>query len=348
MEKNITRPFPTPVQSLVNAIRQRYGEHVVAVLMYGSCLRGGDPFDGLVDLYVLVDDYNKAYTNRWLAWVNKLLPPNVFYLEADYQGRTVRAKYAVVTARDFERGMMWFHSYLWGRFSQPCLIIHGGECADFPGAQPSISHWVAKVLIKAAATFVANTMPMLPPCFDARTLWTTGLRLSYSAELRAEMGEARANQLFEYGEGYYQTLTLPLIKRLTYLQKSVSQKSILGVLQRSQSGKVRFSGSAIAEDVAFCDILKQTEAEEYCLEIPESIRKKCRLLWQARRIQGKALSLLRLIKALFTFQGGVDYIIWKLERHSGRKIEVPQKVRKHPLIFGWGMLWQLYRQGVFR
>ena len=36
-----------------------------------------------------------------------------------------------------------------------------------------------------------------------------------------------------------------------------------------------------------------------------------------------ALSVLRLLKALFTFEGGLDYIAWKLERHSGQRIEVP-------------------------
>ncbi|KXJ39692.1 MAG: hypothetical protein AXA67_11545 [Methylothermaceae bacteria B42] len=314
MEKTITQPFPEPVQSLVEAIRRSYGEHVVAVLMYGSCLRSGDPFDGLVDLYVLVDDYNKAYRKRWLSWANRLLPPNVFYLEANYQGRTLRAKYAVITAKDFERGMRWFHSYLWGRFSQPCLILHIGELdkvdAVLPKAEQSIPQWVAKVLIKAAATFVTNTVPMLPPCFDVRTLWTTGLQLSYGAELRAEMGESRANQLFDYAKNYYQTLTPFLIQQLPYAKKK--------------------------------------ETESYCLEIPETKRLRCRILWKVRRLQGKILSLLRLIKALFTFQGGVDYIIWKLERHSGRTIEVPPKVRRHPLVFGWVMLWRLYRQGIFR
>jgi len=67
-----------------------------------------------------------------------------------------------------------------------------------------------------------------------------------------------------------------------------------------------------------------------------------------RRIQGKALSLLRLAKAVFTFRGGVDYILWKLERHSGVKIEASERVRRHPLIYGWGLAWRLYRQGILR
>jgi hypothetical protein len=55
-----------------------------------------------------------------------------------------------------------------------------------------------------------------------------------------------------------------------------------------------------------------------------------------------------LMKASFTFQGGIDYIAWKLERHTGIPVEVSPRVRRHPLIYGWGMLWRLYRRGVFR
>ena len=65
-------------------------------------------------------------------------------------------------------------------------------------------------------------------------------------------------------------------------------------------------------------------------------------------VQGKLLSILRLTKALFTFEGGLDYIAWKLERHSGQPIEIPPRVRRWPLVFVWGFMWKLYRRGVFR
>jgi len=58
--------------------------------------------------------------------------------------------------------------------------------------------------------------------------------------------------------------------------------------------------------------------------------------------------VLRLLKSLATFRGGVDYIIWKLERHSGEKIKVSPRVRRYPVIFIWGLFWRLYRRGIFR
>jgi len=72
------------------------------------------------------------------------------------------------------------------------------------------------------------------------------------------------------------------------------------------------------------------------------------LAWRIRRVTGKLLSIVRILKAWTTFHGGLDYLFWKLERHAGRKIEVPQRVRNRPILYVWGFLWQLYREGVFR
>jgi hypothetical protein len=70
--------------------------------------------------------------------------------------------------------------------------------------------------------------------------------------------------------------------------------------------------------------------------------------WRIRGITGKFLALARILKAWITFDGGFDYIIWKLERHSGRHIDVPERVRRRPALHMWGFFWRLYREGVFR
>ena len=89
-------------------------------------------------------------------------------------------------------------------------------------------------------------------------------------------------------------------------------------------------------------------AARYHARIGPSSRLVSRISWPVRQLQGKILSVLRLLKALFTFEGGLDYIAWKLERHSGQPVEIPDKVRRYPLIFIWGLFWQLYRRGIFR
>ena len=57
--------------------------------------------------------------------------------------------------------------------------------------------------------------------------------------------------------------------------------------------------------------------------------------------------LAQAVVTFFAFQGGLEYIVWKLERQSGTRIEVSERVRRYPLIFAWGLFWRLYRRGIF-
>jgi hypothetical protein len=47
----------------------------------------------------------------------------------------------------------------------------------------------------------------------------------------------------------------------------------------------------------------------------EIISSKAAWTWRLRSVWGKTLNLLRLIKAAFTYKGGINYIKWKLQRH---------------------------------
>jgi len=72
------------------------------------------------------------------------------------------------------------------------------------------------------------------------------------------------------------------------------------------------------------------------------------VIWQTRFFIGKGLSIMRLLKAVFTFENPLDYLVWKIERHTGIKEEPTRLQRKHPLIFSWSLIWRLYRKGGFR
>jgi hypothetical protein len=67
--------------------------------------------------------------------------------------------------------------------------------------------------------------------------------------------------------------------------------------------------------------------------------------WSLRRWQGKALSIARLLKAAFTFQGGADYAAWKIKRHSGVDIPVTDWQRRHPVLASIILLPKLLRKG---
>jgi hypothetical protein len=70
--------------------------------------------------------------------------------------------------------------------------------------------------------------------------------------------------------------------------------------------------------------------------------------WKARQRKGKALTVARLAKASFTFAGGVDYLAWKISRHSGVPIEVTPWQRRWPLLAAVTLLPRLLRRGAIR
>jgi hypothetical protein len=86
----------------------------------------------------------------------------------------------------------------------------------------------------------------------------------------------------------------------------------------------------------------------YEARIPRRTRFVCRQSWRLRFFQGKVLSVLRLLKSAFTFVGGMDYILWKIERHSGVRVELPPRLRRRPLAAACVLAWRLYRRGGFR
>ena len=64
--------------ALLGQLRARHHDAICGILLYGSCLRSGDIYDGLLDLYLICDGYRAAYRNPLPAGANWLLPPNVF------------------------------------------------------------------------------------------------------------------------------------------------------------------------------------------------------------------------------------------------------------------------------
>ena len=65
------------ISAVADAARRRHGPGIAAVLFYGSCLRGGDDVEGVVDLYLLADSYDQIHRGPLMRIFNRLLPPNV-------------------------------------------------------------------------------------------------------------------------------------------------------------------------------------------------------------------------------------------------------------------------------
>ena len=134
---------------LLEQLRERHNDAICGVLVYGSCLRSGNIYDGLLDLYLICDNYSAAYGNGFLAGANWLLPPNVFYAETSIAEQTLRAKVTVISLRDFQRGCSraWFESYIWGRFAQPTHLLYYRD----PGTRKQIENALLNAALTSAA-----------------------------------------------------------------------------------------------------------------------------------------------------------------------------------------------------
>lgn len=168
---------------------------------------------------------------------------------------------------------------------------------------------VIESLAVAVERLLSATHPLMAGAFTADALWERGLRLSYATELRPEPGE-RAQALVARDADHYRRLTAAAAERVGLVAEAGGSR------YRSPAGRRAYWST--------------------------------RLAWTGRRWGGRAATLVRLVKASLTFQGGVDYAVWKVERHTGMSIPVTPRLRRHPLIFGWPLLWRLLRHRLLR
>ena len=73
----------------------------------------------------------------------------------------------------------------------------------------------------------------------------------------------------------------------------------------------------------------------------QSGRRRARAGARLRRPGAKAAYAVQLFKTAFTFGDWLPYALWKLERHTGARIEPSERQRRHPLLFGWPILWRV-------
>ena len=189
-------PVPAPFRALAKAVRRRHEPAGLGVLFYGSCLRSGEDRDQVADLYLIVDRYRAAYRSSLPAAANRILPPNVFYIEVPYEDRVVRAKYAVVSLPQLESlvAPRTLQSYFWARFAQPMRLLWARDAESRAR--------IMAVLGQAVVTTGEQTRPLVD---RPEELFARAFRESYASELRAEGGE-RADALYQFDRARYDRL----------------------------------------------------------------------------------------------------------------------------------------------
>lgn len=287
----LAEPVDPRVVAMAEAIAADHGEAAKAVIFYGSCLRE-DQLDGLMlDFYLIVDDYARAYEKNWLAKANSLIPPNVFH----FQHEGLVAKYAVLDAADLQRecSLNARSVSVWARFAQPVRLVWQ--------ADDGAGDLVTDAISDAPVTLFAMTLPMLEPKpTDPNRVWSEGFKLTYGAELRAER-KGRGGSIIDSDPKRY---------------------ALVGAA----------SWAAVRERGLIADMTAKRMARR----------------WKQLQRKGKALSVVRLAKASATFNGGAEYIAWKINRHAGTDIELTEFQKKHPLWAAISLLPRLLRSGAIR
>jgi hypothetical protein len=162
---------------------------------------------------------------------------------------------------------------------------------------------------EAIVTMALRTAPLIEGPIDAREFWTTGYRRSYEAEARVE-GSGRATQLLQ-----------PLERYESLLRPALGAAGVLF----SEAGEERVR-----------------------IALSEAERRRGLAYWSRASAATRLHTIPRLAKAALTFEGGLDYALWKVERHSGVKLEAGPWARRHPILAALPLIWRAYRRGAFR
>jgi hypothetical protein len=298
----LREPVRPNVEWLAREIAAIHGDTVLGVLFYGSCLRQQTD-EGVLDFWVIVDDYGEAYRNPLHTLANHLAPPNVFYLEREHAGVTLRTKYGVISRAAFDRGTSLdaWQPYVWARFAQPARLL---ACRD-ERARAFFEERVAQSIV----AMVGRLVCFLPGRggllrFSLAAFWGEAFRRTYASERRPEAEES--------------------IQAL-YLANAARYDEVASLAMQHLAEQGHFA-SATAHPRSFS------------IGLSASAQTRGRLRWRLMHAFARGLGLIRLAKTAFTFGDWVPYVLWKLERHTGRRIELSERQRRHPLIFAWPII----------
>ena len=195
----LAEPVAPEVLALAQAVAARHSGSC-AVLFYGSALRA-ERLDGLMlDFYLIVAAYPAAYPQGWLATANRLLPPNVFPIEAG----GLAAKYAVLSEAAFVHlcGPEARDVSVWARFAQPARLVWAADAAAMDTAAAAIA--------LAAPTLLARARPLLGRDPDPLDIWREGFARTYACELRAERSD-RPGSIVDFDPDRYRRFSAPAL-----------------------------------------------------------------------------------------------------------------------------------------
>lgn len=309
LDEEASLPVDPSVSQVVDAIRGRHGAVVSAVLFYGSCLRGPDPARAAAE--GVIDLYVLVDRYRDLYGSGLAALANAV-LPPNVFYVEVPTDAGMRRAKYAVVTLARFRRDTTRAALHPSLWARFCQPTRLLYARDVVVHVaVVAALTDAVITMLGQTAPLMEGDVTAAALWRRAFQETYRTELRVE-GTGRSGEIYAWSPARYDRLTGPAL---------------------------RAAGLAPASTQA---------GQGFRIAIGTADRMRARIPWAARRWLGKPLTMLRLVKGAFTFDGAVDYALWKIERHSGIRPRVTAWQRRHPILASPLLLWRLYRQGALR
>jgi hypothetical protein len=289
--------------------RENFGESLLAVILYGSCLNEKTRTPTSIhDFYLIVDSYWKFYPKKIHALLNLFLPPNSFNLKITGEHhRPLLCKYNVISLERLkkETSLRAKDIYHFGRFGKRVGIIWVKN--------ESIRQELINCFYQAFRTNVLYTIPTLPDEFTLKDFLLSALSLSYQGETRTE-NDNKVQEFYESEKPFYEMIYGSILNHFI-AQHSIIKNPIAGTYRFHQKGP-------------------QRELEKKRIE---SFLKK-----------SKRRFVSRWPKHILTYKDYVDYLLAKVERSRGIKIELTPMERRFPLILGWKHFFRLKRKGMIK
>jgi hypothetical protein len=290
-----------PAETLAARLVGAGSGSVRAVLLYGSQLLGARPGrHSAFDFVVVVDDYRRFH--RGLAAAHELHRP--IWL--------MTALAAVLPPNTMAFAPESGHGGI-----AKCLVVSSEHFARALG-EHSPDHfllgrmvqrvstlwarsaadaaWVEERLAGARAGVLAWMLPYLEQPVDAAGLGRRLLEVCYQGELRPE-AEDRAHRIFETQVEHFRS-------------------AFPAVLER---------GAAAGA------LVREGELYRPAAPAPPSVRRH----WRSYFRRSKRRATLRWFKHMVTFANWLPYVVQKVERHTGKDIELTRLERAVPIVFLW-------------
>jgi hypothetical protein len=310
--RDVVRPLPganmaTPdqvppeVRDIVDLLRDACGRNLVGVIFFGSRLLGTSPGEGsAADLFVVVENYLRFYES-----VGSRLPTS---------------RHSGIMAalnRVLPPNIIYVNDPGGLRAGAKCFVVTEGDLAHglsadardhfFRGRLSQRVHIVharsgkdrvaMERRIEAARYLTLDWVPMfLGETFSVLEYCQRMLEVSYAGEIRPE-ARSRVAEVFGAQSSFF---------RLAY-------------------------DRVLHEAVAEGDLV--AEGDRYRLAKRPSRRARWRVGHFFRRSKFRAT--MRWFKYMLTFDDWLDYIVRKIERRSGVRIELTKSERRFPIIFLW-------------